>query len=251
MTDQMTLRLRVLGSVSLRRGSERPSEAQKGTKRTALLVYLTLGDARQAYERDEIVRRFWPGSTDARARAAFRQLVHVLRKDLGTDLIETRGTRVRLRPGALRCDALEFRALAAAGRHEEALDLYHGHLLEGFHACGLPELQDWLEGERRELAEQAARSAWALAEESEEWGDGAGAARWASEGVRLAPFHDAGVRRLMELLGRLGDQTVALATYDELASWLDRRREIDPSPETQALIDVVREGRERVEEAPS
>jgi DNA-binding SARP family transcriptional activator/TolB-like protein len=246
MTDEMMIRLRVLGGVSLHRGDDRLTEVLSGAKRTALLVYLALSDPDRGIERDDVLARFWPESTDTRARQSFRQLLHVLRKELGSNVIQTEGTRVRLTRGSLSCDAVTFQAAADDGDHQRALELYAGELLPGFHVSGLPELEEWIDTERRALAEVAARSAWALVEATEEAGDAAGAAHWARRAVRLAPFHERGVRRLIELLDRSGDRAAALAAYDELSVRLERQWEVDPSPETQALIEGVRERREQI-----
>ena len=74
------------------------------------------------------------------------------------------------------CDAVAFEQLLDGGREEEALALYRGELLEGFHLSGCLEFERWLEDERRRLERRAAHgypeAASNLADSTLKWFEG-------------------------------------------------------------------------------
>jgi DNA-binding SARP family transcriptional activator/TolB-like protein len=235
------IELRVLGSLDLR--DEAGSEIGRvlaQPKRLALLAYLTLTHSTQ--QRDSLLALFWPELDDEHARLALRQSVHFLRGSLGTETIASRSAEdLALAPGTLRCDALEFERALDEGRLSDALELYRGDLLPGFHADDIaPELQEWLERERLRLRDRAARAAWALAEAAERESHGVEAAHRARQAVQFAPDDEAGFRRLVTLLDRLGDRNGALRAYDEFARRLRGEFGVEPAAETRALIEAVR-----------
>jgi DNA-binding SARP family transcriptional activator len=93
------------------------------------------------------------------------------------------------------CDATAFEAAVHSGRHEDALDLYRGELLEGFFVSNAPGFERWLDEERRRVGELASRTAWSLADVAERHGDRATAARWCQWAVDRAPLDEPGVQR--------------------------------------------------------
>ena len=82
----------------------------------------------------------------------------------------------------------------------------------------------------------------ALAARLENERDLDGATRWARWAAARGPDDERAVRRLMELLSRLGDRAGAIRAYEEFARHLDREYEAEPSAETQNLITSVRAG---------
>src|SRR5262249_8833143 len=93
-----------------------------------------------------------------------------LRRELGgpaSSVIANRGDEIGVLESALWCDVAAFRNARAAVRHNEALDLYQGDLLEGFFCGRDAGFDDWAESERANLRAQAAQSARALADASE------------------------------------------------------------------------------------
>jgi len=236
MTKDSVLHLRVFGGVSLSRSGDRLSEFLAGPKRTAVLVYLALGDPEQVYERDEILAVFWPEAPEARARAALRQLVHVLRRELGADLVESEGTRVRLRPGVVACDAADFERLRRSDP-EAALARYHGDFLEGFHLAEAPLFYEWVEDTRRRLRRQAAEAARGLADQQSKNGNADGAIRALRRLLELSPFDEEGVRALMRLFVERGSYGEAAETYYRFAARLRAEFGIEPAVETTELLE--------------
>jgi DNA-binding SARP family transcriptional activator/tetratricopeptide (TPR) repeat protein/TolB-like protein len=235
------VRLHTLGNLDLRNteGNEiRSLLAQP--KRLALLVYLAASPA-PFHRRDSLVATFWPDSDETSGRAALRTALSWLRRSLGDDAILSRGAdEVGVDPQRLWCDVPEFERACAQSATERALALYGGELLPGFHVEGAPEFERWLEARRGELQRRAAAAAWVLANGTEEQGDRGAAVHWAHAAARLAPDDEPALRRLIELLDRVGDRAGALRAYDDFAVRLRDEFEAEPAPATQALIDAVR-----------
>src|SRR2546427_8346982 len=114
--------------------------------RLALLAYLAASTPRRFHRRDSLLALFWPELDQEHARAALRQALHVVRGALGSDVVVTRGDEeIGLNVHHLRCDVVAFDQAIAAAQFDEALDLYHGNLLEGFFIPGAGEFERWLE----------------------------------------------------------------------------------------------------------
>src|SRR5512143_2868936 len=96
-------------------------------------------------------------------------------------------------------------------------------------------------GSTRSEAVCAAAAAWAVAAEHRAAGDRAEAAAIARRAARFAPESEIELVRLIRFLDDLGDRAAALAAYDEFARRLLQEFAAAPSPETQALIQAVRQ----------
>src|SRR5712691_984480 len=233
---------RLLGTVNLTSVEGREARSLLGQpRRLALLAYLAAATPRGIQRRDQLLTLFWPELDQGHARAALRQALHVLREELGPNVLVCRGDEeVGLDFDVVRCDVAEFDCAVAAGRLTEALDLYRGELLEGFFISEAPEFERWQDDERRRLREMASRAAQALVEEAENGGDLPTAAIWARRALRLAPHDEGQLRRLLRLLDQLGDRAGALQAYDEFARRLAADFEAQPAAETQVLVAAVR-----------
>src|SRR5687768_12221616 len=209
-------------------------------KRVALLSYLAAASPRGFHRRDSLLALFWPELDQEHARAALRQALHGLRRVLGDGAIASRGDEeIRLDDARVWCDAIAFDVAADAARHAEALEHYRGDLLAGFFISGAPEFERWLENERVRLRRRAVESAWALAAAGSANGDPSLAAHWARRAAALVRDDEEALRRLITVLGDLGDRAGALQAYDVFARRLAEEYEAEPAAETRALIAVV------------
>jgi len=210
-------------------------------KRLALLLYLALAGPGGFRSRDTVLAMFWPESDANRARGALNQALHVLRRWLGRDVIVNRGPgEIGVASEALWCDAVAFPAALDAGDDEGALALYRGELLPGFHVGDAPGFERWMEEERARMKRLAAAAAWRLAEAEERKGNGLGAVEWARSAVALSGNDEVLVRRLIELLDRVGDRAGSLEVFESFAQWLAEEYEAEPSAETQRSIANIR-----------
>jgi len=202
-------------------------------RRFALLAYLAVEAPGTLQRRDTLAALFWPESPQEAARHSLRTLLHLLRKTL-PGVIVTRGhEEVGVDAARLYCDAVELERAAAAGRHEEALELYRGEFLAGFHLRDAPEFAAWADGVRARLAERAVEAASRLARGAP--GEAAAVA-WARRAVELSRGGEPQVRLLMEALSAAGDAAGALREYEALARTLREEYGVRPSPETEAQL---------------
>jgi TolB-like protein/DNA-binding SARP family transcriptional activator len=235
------LELRTLGSLDLTSsdGGQLDSVLAQ-PRRVALLCCLASGWPPAPHRRDTLLALFWPEHPTDQARHALRQAVYILRRELGSDAVVSHGDdALALDRGRVRCDAAEFERSLTEGRLEDALALYRGDLLPGFHIADAPEFERWLDDERARLRRLAGTAAWAVADARAD-ARTADAADWALRAAAFSPGDESVLRRLIVTLDRLGDLGTALRTYDAFAAALEREYELQPSPETLALIDRVR-----------
>jgi serine/threonine-protein kinase len=238
------LRFNTLGAFELLEG-EPPGVRLIPTqpKRLALLAYLALAFPRGFHRRDSLLALFWPELSGEEARRALRQALHHLRRTAGDGAIETRpDDQVRLRDGALWCDALAFEAAAAGNRAGEALALYRNDFLAGVHVPEVSvELEDWIQHTRERLRQEAGRAATALSQQAELTGDLGRAVDAARAAHDLHPGEESATRRLMQLLDRQSGPAPALQVYERLVRRLAAEYQTTPSAETAALARSMRE----------
>jgi DNA-binding SARP family transcriptional activator/TolB-like protein len=236
------IELRTLGTLELTSTDrEAVGSVLAQPRRTALLCYLALALPRGFHRRDTLFALFWPEYDAEQARHALRQSVYFLRRALGAKSIVSRGDEeLALAPEQIHCDVWAFDAAVDQGRPADALTLYRGELLAGFHVSAAPGFEHWLDHERARVRQLAVEAAWALAAERERAGDAPRAAEAARFAVALVPEDETAIRRLMLLLERLGDRVAAVRAYEAFAWKLEGEYELQPSADTRALVARIR-----------
>ena len=210
-------------------------------KRLALLAYLAAARPAGFHSRDTLLALLWPDLNQEHARAALRQTVYMLRRELGADMVIGCGDSVLgVDPSTLWCDVNAFEQRIAAGDDTKALDLYRGELLEGFHVSGAVEFERWFDRERAWLARDAAAAAWRVADTEEKRGDQTRALNWARRLLALCPDDERALRHMVSLLSQAGDRGGAIRVYQEFTRHLDADYGLSPSPQTRALMASVR-----------
>ncbi|HKP50613.1 MAG TPA: BTAD domain-containing putative transcriptional regulator, partial [Gemmatimonadales bacterium] len=129
-------------------------------------------------------------------------------------------------------DVQSFEDLLESGREEEGLALYLGDLLPGFHLPGCSDFEAWLEAERNRLRRRAVRAALVLSRRRELDGETAAAAEWARFAQGQAPFDEAVLREVIELLTDLGDRAGAARLFEAAAERFRRELGIELSAQT-------------------
>jgi len=207
----------------------------------ALLAFLALSPERRFQRRDLVVGLLWPELDQAHARAALRKVAYEVRGMLGTDTITSRGDEeLAIPPAALVCDVEAFNAACDRGRLVQALDYYRGELMPGFFLSGCVDFERWIDERRTDARERAAGASWALATSLEEGQQFSNAGSWARRAVRHAWNDERVLRRALAMLDRIGDRAGAVKLYEDFANRLRADLDVEPSPETIALIKTIR-----------
>ncbi len=234
------IELQVLGTLAIQSlNGDPPVAAVTQPKRLALLLYLALAEPAGLQSRDSLAALLWPEADDDSTRHSLRNTLYGLRQALGEGAIVSRGEGyVGLDPMAIRCDAVEVRALLAAQRWKEALAAWAGDLAPGFHVSGAPEFERWLDDQRAALRRAIADAGWRRVDEMERNGE-PGVGEAARRAWAMDPTNEAGARRLIHLLDATTGRAAALRAYDDLADYLRREFETVPSAETRALAEQL------------
>ena len=212
----------------------------RGTRRFAVLIYLTCYGPGRPHRRDQLVAVFWPESDSRRGRNALRQTLHVIRSQLGPDLLKGNGSdEVWVDPDQLECDVGMFQQLLVTGQPEAALQLYRGDFLAGFHLTGAPAFGFWVEEQRAHLRELAIRATQNLAYQAEGRRDLPSALYWWRRALELHPFDDTFIRRIITLLAASGNRGTALAEFNRFRDGLAAELGLEPSEETLRLLEKV------------
>lgn len=237
--------LRTLGSISLdcsERGGEL-LEILAQPKRLSLLAYLAVAEPRGFHRRDTLLNLFWPEMGESRARNALSQSLSFLRKNLAKGMVITRGTEeVELDLSDLTVDVVDFKKAVDDGRWADALEIYRGEFLRGFHLAGAQGFDDWAQVERDRLRAEAARCAWSLAQEQVRQGTLEEGERSAKRAMRLDCPDETTVSRFIGDLIAAGDRVAALRVYHDFTEVLGRTLEIGPTEELEAVALGLRTG---------
>lgn len=236
------LRLHLLGPLEVGRTDRIDGgDVLAQPKRFALLAYLAVS-AGLYQRRDTLLALLWPELDEFAARRALRQTLHQLRRALGDDVFVTRGDdEVMVDREAVWCDIVALREAVQGERFDEAIALYRGQLLEGFHVSNVGEGFDtWLERERAHAAALALRALDAVVVRHEREGRASEAALVAVRATELSPFDEPRLRRAVNALESSGDRGGALRLGDAFVARLATELEARPSAETRALMDRLR-----------
>lgn len=246
MSATPAVRLSTLGGVSCATQAGDVQSVTLQPRRVALLVYLVLARPRGHHSRDQLLALFWPNHEEQRARNALNQAVHFLRRSLGAEVLVNGGDdQLRIDPELVWCDVIAFEAALAAGRTREALELYRGHFLEGFHiTAAAAELDAWVDSERDRLRRLYAGALQSMARDSEAAGDFTAAVAWHRRLAALDPLSSRLALGLIRALAAVGDDEGALQqarVYEAMT-----RAELDAPPD-RTITDFVSELRRRME----
>jgi TolB-like protein/DNA-binding SARP family transcriptional activator/Tfp pilus assembly protein PilF len=231
--------LKQLGNASLTRsGTPVNGRAAQG-RRLALLAILASARGRPT-TRDKIIALLWPESSTARARHQLSDTLYILRAGLGDDVILASGDELTLNADTVISDVVQFDRLIDDDDLEQAVEIYDGPLLDGFHLGDAPEFERWLDAERTRISQRYAAALEALASRSEGDGDFTTAVkRWR----RLAahdPFSGRIALGLMRALEAAGDRAGALKHARVHAELLVQEFETEPDTDVVAFAERLR-----------
>ena len=230
------LDLKLLGGCALERDGVPVTGPAAQRRRLALLALLGRAAA-GGMSRDRLMATLWPESDEESARNLLKQALFVLRRELGAGIL-LGSTELRLDPDQLRCDAREFERLLDEGRPTEAVALYRGSFLDGFHLGHDAEaFERWTDAERAELAGRYLTALEHLAREAESRGDPAAATGWWRRLAAADPLNPSYVRGLMEALSTGGEPAAAVRQFRVHAALVQSELGTTVDPALAALAD--------------
>lgn len=175
----------------------------------ALLARLAVG-GHAGVSREKLVGCFWPDRDERSAHHSLSQALYRLRAELGTGGVVT-GTRIlRLDVRYVSADVSEFDEAHRAHDATRMVELYAGPFLDGVFFTGALELERWIEGERRRLADLYAGALRALASGAASRGDHEVAAASWRRLLTFDPFDSEIAIKLVRALDAAGDRAAAL-----------------------------------------
>ncbi|HUF88921.1 MAG TPA: tetratricopeptide repeat protein [Gemmatimonadota bacterium] len=210
-------------------------------KRLALLVYLALAEPRGLHRRDSLLALFWPDLPEKRARNALNKTVHFLRSHLGAEVIPRGSTDLGLDPAAVWCDAVVFEEAVRDGRPGDAVELYGGPFLDGFHVAEAAEFAHWMDRQRDHVEVGYAGALEELAGRAAARGDREVSVELWRRLVDHDPSSSRAVIGLMEALESIGDRVAALQHAEQHAALLRDEFDAEPDVEVEAIAARLRQ----------
>ncbi|MBN1810736.1 MAG: tetratricopeptide repeat protein [Anaerolineae bacterium] len=231
-------------------------------KARALLAFLTV-EADRPHRRDTLAGLLWPDQPQEKARQSLRQALSDARKAIGDcddepfllvsretiqfntdcdhwldvtafgDLVKDCETHRHRRLGA---------CLPCIRRLERMIDLYQGPFLEQFFLSDSNGFEEWAMLRREWLQREVTEALSHLADHCERRSDYKRAQQYVRRQVLLEPWREEAHRQLMRLLVLDGQRSAALAQYETCRRALATEMGVEPTAETQALYEQIREG---------
>ncbi|MBN2005010.1 MAG: tetratricopeptide repeat protein [Anaerolineae bacterium] len=233
-------------------------------KARALLAYLAV-ESERPHRRDTLATLLWPEQPDEKARHSLRQALSNLRQVLN-DLDDESGflqvTRESVQFNAnsrrgVRLDVAIFadhdeatrrhshRGLGAClpclRRLEEITALYQGDFLKGFYLEDSSEFEEWVLLKREWYHLHVVEALTVLGHYYERRGEPARAREYFRRQVHLEPWREEAHRQLMVLLAAEGQRSAALRQYQSCRTALAGELGVEPTPETVALFESIRD----------
>lgn len=233
--------IRMLGPFLVRRDDGRSiADSQWRSQKTQDLLRLLALSPGSPVDTETLLGELWPEAAPERARASLRTASYQLRKVLGENHVERRGSALVLTDVWVDADVFATRAAAVAaahrgGRHQEVVriareteGLYVGDLEASDASPRLAQASAELRTLRRTVLVQGAEAALALG-----WVHDAH--ELARDASALDPHVERAARALMGALAGLGEIGEALAVFEGLRHDLGNDLGVDPAPQTRAL----------------
>jgi len=230
-------KLLLLGSVRLET-AEGEAVVGIGPKGWALLAYLAVQPDGRA-ERDRLAALLWNGD-QARARHALRQMLLVLRRRLGTCVLQNEGGTVALNLDAMNIDLRRFEAGIRSSDDAglvSACSLWLGQFCAGLDVDA-EGFDEWLGIERARLDDRAADAFRRLIQCQVESGAVDAAIESAQRLVRLSPYDDNAHAMLIGLYRRRGWVGPARAAYRRCVKLFQQELGVRPSGEIDAAMRI-------------
>lgn len=242
------LRLALLGKLEIT-FQDAPLTGFITSKAPALLSFLVLSGRTLARER--LAEMFWGEMSDTDAKNNLRQVLANLRHVLPLHVVTTRESvtfdqtqpfllDVQLFEEHLRLADEAADAAARIAHVQEAIALYRGDFLEGFHVRDAPDFDEWLMWQRERLRQHALQALQTLAAYHASRREYLAGIACLRRLLALDPWREEAHSQLILLLARSGQRSAALAQYQTCRRILAAELGVEPSVEIHALYERIR-----------
>jgi DNA-binding SARP family transcriptional activator len=227
----------------------------KSDRARALLAFLAV-EADRPHPRDSLAWLLWPDSPNQAARTNLRSILANLRKVINDPqaspphLLISRESIQFNKTSDHWIDASAFVSPAAETRIdtaqleslEGAVALYRGSFLNGFSVSNSAPFEEWVLLKREQINRRVMVILSNLAAYYEQQGEYEKAQTHARKMVELEPWNEEAHQRLIHLLALGGQRSAALAQYEACRRDLAKELGVEPSQETTALYEAIRDG---------
>ena len=228
--------LSLLGAFQLRVADQTLATMRRKTK--ALLGYLAVTGS--PHTRYELANLFCQEA--AAPQRTLRLLLSRSRRALGTDGLLTIGEDVELNQEIVSVDVQQFSqilrgdlAQTTQDDLQQAVDRYHGELLEGLSLPDAPEFELWLLGQRAQMQQLYERGLTELIRRLIDRKQLAAAIPYAQKLNQSNPLLEDSHAFLLWLYAQTGQRESALAQYEKCRTLLWQELAVEPTPELQTL----------------
>jgi predicted ATPase/DNA-binding SARP family transcriptional activator len=249
------LEIVTLGGFSLQHDT-RPVGGFVSRKVEALLVYLAASP--REHPREVLGEMLWDDLPQDRTLANLRMALSSLQQQLAPYLTVTRYSLAMNADSDYHMDTLELdRALSEADQHwkengsfsqtaaaklENALKLYQGAFLEGFHLRNARGFEGWKLLEQERLRYRVQEALYRLGSHALKRGQYKEGIAYTTRLIQYDPLWEEAHRLLMLLLAHSGNRSAALAQYETCQRLLKENLGVEPSNETFDLYCQIDDG---------
>ncbi|MEM7118462.1 MAG: BTAD domain-containing putative transcriptional regulator [Chloroflexota bacterium] len=255
------LKITLFGSIQVQAGGKLIEQYRSESVR-GLLFYLALTPAGPK-QRSILATLFWPDASEKQARNNLRQILTRLRQafnsvdpTLSKVLLTTTHKTITLQKELIWCDAVELQNhLTAVTNHahqdlyacptcwerlQQAVQLFQGDFLNGFHLVGSTSFNKWQDGLREHYHVQILLALDTLLVMAHQRGELALVQQFAQQQLALEPWREEGQRHLIWALTQLGETEAAIRQYEQFKALLEAEFGLQPEAETTALYRQIR-----------
>lgn len=213
--------------------------ARVGQPRRIALLTLVAAAGERGISRDKLIAYLSPERPTDAARHSLHQLLYYIRQQVG-GAIFLGSDPLRTNPALLTHDVALFDQALDAGAFDQAVGLYQGPFLDGFHLPEAWEFDEWTSGERMRLTNRYRSALLALVRAARQRGDLDAASSWSLRLSVADPLSAPAVLEAMRTKAALQDRSGALRLAQEFQQRLRKEFGALPDAGVDALAESIR-----------
>ncbi len=210
-----------------------------GQPRRIALLTLVAAAGERGISRDKLIAYLSPERPTDAARHSLHQLLYYIRQQVG-GAIFLGSDPLRTNPSLLTHDVALFDQAFDAGAFDQAVGLYQGPFLDGFHLSEAWEFDEWASGERMRLTNRYRSALLALVRAARQCGDLDAASSWSLRLSVADPLSAPAVLEAMRTMAALQDRSGALRLAQEFQQRLRAEFGALPDAGVDALAESIR-----------